>query len=146
MTKVILNKGKEISFLRFHPWVFSGAIKTIEGTVAEGDIVEVYTFDKKFVGSGHYQAGSISIRMLSFEQEIIDAGFWKKKIKKAFDYRHFLGLTKNPETNVYRLIFGEGDGLPGLIIDYYNRHIVIQCHGIGMHKSIDEIAAALNEV
>ncbi len=146
MTKIYLHKGKEISFLRFHPWIFSGAIKTTEGTVAEGDLVEVYTADKKFVGIGHYQQGSISIRILSFEKELIDATFWKNKIQKAFDYRHFLGLTNNPQTNVYRLVFGEGDGLPGLIIDYYNGHIVIQCHGIGMHKSIEQIAQALKEV
>ena len=146
MTKIFLHKGKEISFLRFHPWIFSGAIKTIEGEVKDGDLVEVCTADKKFLGIGNYQQGSISIRILSFEQEVIDATFWKNKIQKAYDYRKFLGLTNNAETNVYRLVFGEGDGLPGLIIDHYNGHLVIQCHGVGMHKSIEQIASALREV
>lgn len=146
MTKIILHKGKEISFLRFHPWIFSGAIKVIEGTANDGDLVEVYTAGKKFAGIGYYQQGSIAIRIVSFEQQPVDSSFWRKKIQKAYDYRKFLGLTNDPETNVYRLVFGEGDGLPGLVIDHYNGNLVIQCHGIGMHKNITQIAEALNEV
>ncbi|HWY37619.1 MAG TPA: class I SAM-dependent rRNA methyltransferase [Bacteroidia bacterium] len=146
LTKIHLHKGKEISFLRFHPWIFSGAIKTIEGKPADGDLVEVYTADKKFAGIGYYQPGSIAIRIISFEQLNIDEAFWKNKIQKAFDYRKFLGLAGSKETNVYRLVFGEGDGLPGLIIDHYNGHLVIQCHGIGMHRNIEHIAFALKEV
>jgi 23S rRNA (cytosine1962-C5)-methyltransferase len=146
MNKITLNKGKEISFLRFHPWVFSGAIKTKEGDIRDGDTVEIYSFDNKFIGIGQYTDSSISVRMITFEKESIDTTFWKNKIQKAYDYRKFLGLTDNPNTNVYRLVFAEGDGLPGLIIDYYNGHAVIQCHGVGMHKSIEQIAQALEEV
>jgi len=146
MNKVILNKGKEISLLRFHPWVFSGAIKIKEGILQDGDVVEVYASDKKYIGTGHYSDASIAVRMLTFEQEPIDGAFWERKIQKAFDYRKFLGLVNNPETNVYRLVFGEGDGLPGLIIDHYNGHIVIQCHSVGMHRNLQDIASALMEV
>lgn len=146
MNSIYLNKGKEISLLRFHPWVFSGAIKIKDGTLHDGDVVEVYSAEKKYIGTGHYTDASIAVRMLTFEQEAIDAAFWKKRIQKAFDYRSFLGLTNNPDTNVYRLIFGEGDGLPGLIIDHYNGHAVVQCHGVGMHRALPEIAAALQEV
>ncbi|MGZ3863066.1 MAG: class I SAM-dependent rRNA methyltransferase [Bacteroidia bacterium] len=146
MKKIILNKGKEISFLRFHPWLFSGAIKIKDGDIQEGDIVEVYSFDNKYIGTGQYADSSISVRMLTFEKENIDATFWKKKIQKAYDYRKFLNLADNPGTNVYRLVFAEGDGLPGLIIDHYNGHAVIQCHGVGMHKCIEQIAQALKEV
>ncbi len=146
MTKIILNKGKEISLMRFHPWVFSGAIKIKDGDIKDGDTVEVYASDDKYIGTGQYTDASIAVRMLTFEKESIDAVFWKSKIQKAFDYRVFLGLANNKETNVYRLVFGEGDGLPGLIIDFYNGHAVIQCHGVGMHRNIEHIAAALKEV
>lgn len=146
MNKIILNKGKEISFLRFHPWVFSGAIKIKEGDIKDGDTVEIYTSDNKYIGAGQYTDSSIAVRMLTFEKESIDDVFWKNKIQKAYNYRKFLGLTDNKETNVYRLVFAEGDGLPGLIIDYYNGHIVIQCHGVGMHKSTGHIVEALKEV
>jgi len=145
-TKIILNKGKEISLMRFHPWVFSGAIKIKDGDLKDGDLVEVYSSDNKYIGTGHYADASISVRMLTFEQEEINANFWKNKIQKAYDYRKFLGLTNDPKTNVYRLAFGEGDGLPGLIIDHYNGHLVIQCHGVGMHRNIEQIADALKEV
>jgi 23S rRNA (cytosine1962-C5)-methyltransferase len=146
MKNITLHKGKEISLLRFHPWIFSGAIKITEGNPDDGDLVEVYSADKKFIGTAHYQKGSIAARMLSFGKEPIDQHFWNKSIRNAHDYRAFNHLANNPETNVYRLIFGEGDGLPGLVIDHYDRHLVVQCHTIGMHKNIQQIAAALQEV
>ncbi len=146
MNKIYLNKGKEISLMRFHPWVFSGAIRIKEGELKDGDVAEVYTHEKKYIGTGHFSDASIAVRMVTFEQESIDATFWKNKIQKGYDYRKFLGLTNNAETNVYRLIFGEGDGLPGLIIDFYNGHAVIQCHSVGMHRSISSIAEALKAV
>ncbi|HXB39308.1 MAG TPA: class I SAM-dependent rRNA methyltransferase [Bacteroidia bacterium] len=146
MNKITLNKGKEISLMRFHPWVFSGAIKIKDGDIQDGDTVEVYASDNKYIGTGQYTDASIAVRMLTFEKESIDAVFWKSKIQKAFDYRKFLGLTDNVNTNVYRLVFGEGDGLPGLIIDFYNDHAVIQCHGAGMHRNIEYIAEALKNV
>lgn len=144
--KIILHKGKEISLLRFHPWVFSGAIKVKEGIIKDGDITEVYAADGKYLGTGHYTDASIAVRILTFEQDKIDQNFWNNKIAKAYNYRKFLGLADNANTNVYRLVFGEGDGLPGLIIDCYNGHAVVQCHGVGMHRNIENIAVALKEV
>lgn len=146
MTEIYLHKGKDISLMRFHPWVFSGAIKIKDGNLKDGDLVEVISAEKKFIGIGHYSDASISVRMLTFEQENIDDTFWNNKIQKAYDYRKFLGLATSTETNVYRLIFGEGDGLPGLIIDHYNGHLVIQCHSVGMHRSIEHICSALKTV
>ncbi len=146
MTEIYLHKGKDISLMRFHPWVFSGAIKIKDAHLKDGDLVEVISAEKKFIGIGHYSDASISVRMLTFEQESIDDTFWKNKIQKAYDYRKFLGLATSTETNVYRLIFGEGDGLPGLIIDHYNGHLVIQCHSVGMHRNIEHICNALKAV
>lgn len=146
MNKITLNKGKEISLLRFHPWVFSGAIKIKDSDLKDGDLVEVLSHDQKFIGIGHYSDASISVRMLSFENNPIDGNFWKNKINEAHNYRKFLKLAGAQETNTYRLIFGEGDGLPGLIIDFYAGHAVIQCHGVGMHRSLNSIATALTEV
>jgi 23S rRNA (cytosine1962-C5)-methyltransferase len=146
MNEIVLNKGKEISLLRFHPWVFSGAIKIKPAGLQDGDVVEVYSHDKKYIGAGHYSDASIAVRMLTFEKENIDASFWKNRIEKAYQYRLFLGLANNKNTNVYRLVFGEGDGLPGLIIDHYNGHLVIQCHSVGMHRSVELIADAVKAV
>jgi 23S rRNA (cytosine1962-C5)-methyltransferase len=147
MTKIFLHKGKETPLLRRHPWVFSGAIKITEGEAKDGDTVSVYSADKKFLGIGHYQVqNSITVRIISFEEVDIDENFWLNKIKSAFTYRTIIGLSDNQNTNVYRLFFGEADGLPGLIIDYYGGHIVIQCHTVGMHLHIEPISNAIKKV
>jgi 23S rRNA (cytosine1962-C5)-methyltransferase len=151
--KVILTSGKDHSLRRFHPWVFSGAIKKIslppeyEGDdVKEGDVVEVYSAQNEFLGMGHYQIGSIAIRMFSFKQVVPDFNFWKSKIQTAIDFRKQLNLVNNPATNCYRLCFGEGDGLPGFIIDFYNGTAVFQSHSIGMHLIKDQFVKALQEI
>lgn len=144
--KVILNNGKDQSVRRFHPWVFSGAIKKISGEVKEGDIVEVYSSQNELLGMGHFQIGSIAIRMFSFSHVTPDYTFWKSKIQKAYDFREQLNLTNNPETNCYRLCFGEGDGVPGFIIDYYNGTAVFQTHSIGVHLIKEQFVKALHEI
>lgn len=147
MTRIILNKGKEQSLKRFHPWVFSGAVKRIEGgDPAEGDVVEVYSSGGEYLGCGHYQIGSITVRILSFNKEAIDEAFWYKAIKGAYDARVTLGLAVSKDTTAYRLVHGEGDFLPGLIIDIYGRTAVMQAHSAGMFLAKDEIAEALKKV
>ncbi|HMR89540.1 MAG TPA: class I SAM-dependent rRNA methyltransferase [Saprospiraceae bacterium] len=139
-----LKKGKEISLLRKHPWVFSGAISFLPKGTSDGDIVNVVAFDDKFLGKGHYQGGgSISVRIISFDDQNIDQDFWNKIIYNAKTYRDSLQLIGNPLTNTYRLIHGEGDGIPGLIIDIYNDIAVIQCHSIGVHKDSSAIGQAI---
>jgi 23S rRNA (cytosine1962-C5)-methyltransferase len=133
-SRIILKPGKEQSVKRLHPWIFSGAIKKTEGDPAEGDIVEVFSSNAEFLAIGHYQIGSISIRIFSFIEVKPDKEFWKTKIQNAYNFRSSLGLTNNQATNVYRLVNGEGDGLPGLIIDYYNGIAVLQMHSIGMYR------------
>lgn len=145
-SKVVLKNGKEDAVRRFHPWIFSGAIKTIYGEVAEGDIVEVYSVNKEFLALGHYQIGSIAVRLFSFENIEPDVDFWYSKLKKAYDLRVKLGLADNPETNAYRLVHAEGDGMPGLIIDFYNGTAVIQTHSIGMHYLKPVFVDALKEL
>lgn len=144
--KIILKSGKDQSLLRFHPWVFSGAIKDTVGFPGEGDVVEVYSNKDEFLGIGHYQIGSITVRIFSFQQVEPDFEFWKSKIYQAFLLRKRLGLAESGHTNVYRLVNAEGDGMPGLIIDYYNGTAVMQMHSIGMYKIRDILAAALKEV
>ncbi|VAW21311.1 23S rRNA (cytosine(1962)-C(5))-methyltransferase [hydrothermal vent metagenome] len=146
LTSIILKSGKDQSLKRFHPWVFSGAIKKIKGSVAEGDVVAVYSNKDEFLGLGHYQVGSIAVRVFSFEQVDPDFDYWKGKLAKAFAMREQLGLTANADTNVYRLVNAEGDGMPGLIIDYYNGVAVMQMHSIGMYLIREKIAEALKEV
>ena len=141
--RITLNNGKEFPVLRFHPWIFSGAIKTMDPNLADGDIVEIYSAKEQFLGMAQYQKASISARIISFSKQQINTEFWVKKIEKAFLYREFLNLSNNPQTNVYRLVFGEGDGMPGLIMDFYNGHIVFQAHSIGMHLCRKEITEAL---
>jgi len=119
-TKIVLKSGKDDAVLRQHPWVFSGAIKKIYGPTQEGDIVEVFNNKDRFLGIGHWGSGSIAVRVFSFEQIELDADFWKRKLQTAFDVRKSLNLIDNPNTNVYRLVFAEGDGMPGLVIDIYN--------------------------
>ena len=144
--KVFLKSGKAESLRRFHPWVFSGAIARIEGTPQEGEIVDVYTSDKEFIACGHYQVGSIAVRVLSFRQEPINHDFWVRKLSVALDLRRCLNLVDNPQNNTFRLVHGEGDNLPGLIIDVYGHTAVMQAHSVGMHVYRMEIAEALTEV
>lgn len=144
--KVYLKPGKEESLKRFHPWVFSGAIAKVEGEPEEGEVVDVYTSKKEFVACGHFQIGSIAVRVLTFRQEVIDRNFWKRRLEVAKDLRRALGVLGNPNNNTYRLVHGEGDNLPGLIIDVYDHTAVMQAHSAGMHVYRMEIADALSEV
>ena len=141
-----MKPGKEESLKRFHPWVFSGAIARIGGEPEEGEIVDVFTSKKEFIACGHYQVGSIAVRVLTFTQQEIDRDFWRQKLQVAKDLRVALGLIGNPENNTYRLVHGEGDNLPGLIIDVYDHTAVVQAHSAGMHVFRMEIAEALSEV
>ena len=144
--KLYLKPGKEESLKRFHPWVFSGAIARVEGEPEEGEIVDVYTSKKEFIACGHFQIGSIAVRVLTFRQEEIGHDFWKHRLEVALDLRRSLNLVDNPENNTYRLVHGEGDNLPGLIIDVYGQTAVMQAHSAGMHVYRMEIAEALSEV
>jgi 23S rRNA (cytosine1962-C5)-methyltransferase len=144
--RLTLHNGKELPVLRFHPWIFSGAIKTQDSNIKDGDIVEIYSAKQQFLGMAQYQKGSITGRIISFSKHQVTVDFWVKKIEKSFEYRRFLNLAANPHTNVYRLVFGEGDGCPGLIMDFYNGNVVFQAHSIGMHKSRTDITEALKKV
>lgn len=144
--RITLKSGKDQSLRRFHPWVFSGAIKKIYGQPADGEVVDVYDNKDEFLGRGHYQDGSIAIRILSFEQEPIDEQFWHKKLLGAYTLRKNLGLAESSETNTYRLFHAEGDGIPGLIIDYYHGHCITQCHSIGVYNHLSLIVKALQAI
>ena len=147
MYKVYLKPGKEESLKRFHPWVFSGAIARIDGQPEEGEVVEIYTSHNDFIAKGHFQIGSIAVRILSFLQdETIDSGFWKRKLSVALNMRRSIGIAGRKDNNTYRLVHGEGDNLPGLVIDIYNRTAVMQAHSAGMHLDRMTIADALSEV
>ena len=143
---VVLKRGKEESLLRFHPWIFSGAIADIKGAPDEGDIVDVYTHEGKWIAVGHIQVGSIAVRVLSLKQEKIDADFWYRRLNVAFELRRSLGLTDREDHNIYRLVHGEGDNLPGLVIDIYGHTAVLQAHSVGMHCNRMDIAQALMQV
>ena len=144
--KIILKSGKEQSIRRFHPWVFSGAIKKIYGNPVEGDLVDVFDNKDTFLAVGHYQPSSIAVRILSFTRETPDIAFFREKIKRAIIYRKAIGIFDNPLINVFRIIHGEGDGLPGLIIDYYNGVAVMQMHSAGFYRIRKEIASILAEL
>ena len=146
MDKVILRPRREESILRFHPWVFSGAIARIVGTPAEGDLVTVYSSDDRYLATGHYQIGSIAVRILSFDEDPLAPDFWEKMVRRAFQVRVACGLHGSETTNCYRLVHGEGDGLPGLIIDYYDGVCVLQAHSVGMFKAKGAICEALQAV
>lgn len=147
MYKVYLKSGKEESLKRFHPWVFSGAIARIDGEPEEGEVVEIYTSKKEFIAKGHYQIGSIAVRVLSFRQdEAIDKDFWKRRLTVARDMRRSIGVAGRADNNTYRLVHGEGDNLPGLVVDVYGRTAVMQAHSAGMHLDRMTIAEALAEV
>lgn len=143
---VILKKGRDEAIRRYHQWVFSGAIDKIKGKVEEGSIVDVLSSEGNFLGTGHYNDGSIAVRLLSFEKTDLSLDFWIKRFQNAYYLRKSLKLTDSEETNTYRLIYGEGDGLPGLIVDYYAGIAVIQCHSFGIYLQIDLIAEALKKV
>ena len=143
---IFLKPKKEESLLRFHPWVFSGAIQSMDGNPEEGDVVEVYGAGQRFLGVGHYQIGSIAVRILSFAPRLIDAAFWEERIRAAYTLRQTLKLAGVPDNDTYRLIHGEGDGLPGLIIDMYAHTAVMQAHSVGMHYARHHITEALKAV
>ncbi|MBQ5978607.1 MAG: class I SAM-dependent rRNA methyltransferase [Bacteroidales bacterium] len=147
MTKIILKKGREESLRRFHPWVFSGAIAQIVGEPLEGDIVGVFAHDGSFLAYGHYQIGSIAVRVLSFSgEDVLGPDFWTVMLSKALKMRQAAGLTSDSSTNCFRLVHGEGDGLPGLIIDWYDGVCVMQAHSVGMFRAKTAICEALKSV
>ncbi len=146
MDKVILRPRREESLLRYHPWVFSGAIAQVVGHPAEGDLVGVYASDGQFLAWGHYQVGSIAVRVLSFDEDPTRADFWTRMLSRALQLRVACGLHGAPETDCYRLVHGEGDGLPGLVIDYYAGVCVLQAHSVGMFRAKGAICAALQQV
>lgn len=146
MIKIILKKGREESLLRFHPWVFSGAIAQVHGTPSEGDIVGVYASDGTFLACGHYQIGSIAVRVLSFDSDVLAPDFWETMISRALQVRIAAGIAGSSDTNCYRLVHGEGDNLPGLIIDYYDGVCVMQAHSVGMFRARKQISEALQTV
>jgi 23S rRNA (cytosine1962-C5)-methyltransferase len=144
--KIFLKPGKEKSLNRFHLWVFSGAIQYKEGNPEDGDVVEVLTSDKKFIARGHYQNGSIMVRILTFKDEPINIEFWVRRLTEAVALRKAIGLLGDKNTNVFRVFHGEGDHCPGLVIDNYNNTLVVQTHSIGMLRQVGEIAEALKKV
>ncbi len=148
-SRIFLRRGKEESLLRRHPWIFSGAIGRVEcpsDSIAEGEVVDVHTAAGDFIARGHYQIGSIAVRVLTFVQEPIDAAWWRERIRSAYDVRRTLGLIGNAATTCYRLVHGEGDSLPGLVVDIYGTTAVVQCHSVGMYRARMQIAEALREV
>lgn len=146
-TKTIqLKKGKEESLKRFHPWIFSGAILRMDDGIEEGELVKVLTFHREFIAIGHYQIGSIAVRVLSFRDITIDQEFWESRLKAALNMRIAIGIADNPTNNTYRLVHGEGDLLPGLIIDCYGKTAVMQAHSVGMHVERLPICEALRSV
>ena len=146
MKQVRLRKGKEESLRRYHPWVFSGAILSIDEGVGDGDVVRVVTNAGDFIAVGHFQEGSIAVRVLTFSDVAIDAAFWQSRLRSALQMRLAIGIADSANNNTYRLVHGEGDNLPGLIIDVYGHTAIMQAHSIGMHYSRKDIAAALVEV
>ena len=143
---VYLRKGKEESLLRFHPWIFSGAISHSDNDLQDGETVRVLTASGNFIAVGHYQMGSIAVRVLSFEDEEINHDFWKKRLAAALRMRVVAGIASDPNNNTFRLVHGEGDNLPGLVVDCYGTTAVIQAHSVGMHLCRHEVAKALVEV
>ena len=146
MDKIILKPRREESLLRYHPWVFSGAIAQMVGHPAEGDLVGVYSSDGQFLAWGHYQIGSIAVRVLSFDEDPTRADFWTLMLRRALQLRVAYGLHGAADTDCYRLVHGEGDGLPGLIVDYYAGVCVLQAHSVGMFRAKGAICSALQEV
>ena len=143
---VHLKKGKEESLKRFHPWIFSGAIHHLDEDISEGEIVRVVTFMGDFIAIGHYQIGSIAVRVLSFQDIHVDEKFWETCLGSALVMRRCIGMADNPQNNTYRLVHGEGDNLPGLIIDCYGKTAVMQAHSVGMHNNRFDICKALIKI
>lgn len=145
--KIILKHGKDVPVRRFHPWVFSGAIHGVQGSPADGDVVEVCDRSGNLLGTGHFHHGSIAVRLLTFEQaDLFDIVFWEEKLHGALSVRQVAGLADAPDTDCFRLVHGEGDGLSGLVVDVYGPAAVVQCHSIGMHRQRALIAQALQQV
>lgn len=144
--QVYLKKGKEESLLRFHPWIFSGAISHIDDGITEGETVRVITRSGDFIAVGHWQIGSIAVRVLSFKDIVIDDAFWCERLTSALTMRQSIGIADNPHNNTFRLVHGEGDNLPGLVIDCYGPTAVMQAHSVGMHLCRQQIAKALLSV
>ena len=141
--KIYLKKGKEESLKRFHPWVFSGAIQHQPENIDEGEVVRVMTAGGEFIAVGHFQIGSIAVRVLSFDDEEVNDNFWHGKLQSAFDMRRSIGIVDNPDNNTYRLVHGEGDNVPGLVIDIYGETAVMQAHSVGIHVERHRIASQL---
>jgi len=146
MIKIILKRGREESLMRFHPWVFSGAIADVQGNPSEGDLVAVHAADGGLLAYGHYQIGSIAVRVLSFDDSALRPDFWEVMLSRALQVRIDCGLHGSAMTNCYRLVHGEGDNLPGLIIDYYDGVCVMQAHSVGMFRAKKQISDALQKV
>lgn len=138
-----LKKGKEESLMRFHPWVFSGAVHHIDGQPEEGELVRVLTADGRFIAVGHWQIGSIAVRVLSFEDTAVDAAYWEQRLRRAYGMRVAIGVADRSDNDTYRLVHGEGDNLPGLVVDVYGKTAVMQAHSVGMHHCREDIAEAL---
>ena len=143
---IYLRRGKDESLKRFHPWVFSGAIDRADEKLEEGDIVKVVDANSQFIALGHYQIGSIAVRVLSFEERDIDESFWLERLQAALDVRRSIGVAGRQDNNTYRLVHGEGDNLPGLVIDMYGGTAVMQAHSVGMHLCRLQVAEALKTV
>jgi len=135
--KIMLKPGREKSILRYHPWIFSGAVGDLEPGIEEGDIADVFSHDNIYLATGHFQPSTINVRLFTFEEQDINKEFWKNKLKDAIGLRTRLGFFNNKDTNVFRLINAEGDGFPGLVADYYNGTIVLQAHSVGMYLHFD---------
>ncbi len=144
--KIYLKKNKEESLKRLHPWIFSGAILKMDEGIAEGDVVDVVGYNGEFIGKGHYQIGSIAVRMLTFSEEEIDEAFWQKRLSSALQMRIAIGVADNKNNDTYRLVHGEGDNMPGLVVDCYGKTSVIQAHSVGVHYQRNMIANALKSV
>ncbi len=146
MNKIYLKRGKEESLQRFHPWIYSGAIASFDGKAEEGEVVEVYTNKREYIATGHYQIGSIMVRVLTFDRESIDRDFYKRRLETAYRVRVCIGVADRPDNNTYRLVHGEGDNLSGLVVDIYGGTAVMQAHSVGMHRDRKMISEALKEV
>ena len=148
LPKIFLRRGKEESLQRRHPWIFSGAIYSVDcdRELVEGELVDLYSAKGEFLARGHYQIGSIAVRVLCFEQQEINSDWWCERIASAYDVRRALLLTEDSSTTCYRLIHGEGDNLPGLVVDIYGSVAVVQCHSVGMYRSRQQIAEAIVKV
>lgn len=144
--QVYLKPRKQESLLRFHPWIFSGALAGMDDGIEEGEVVRVITHEGQFIAVGHYQIGSIAVRVLSFRDITIDGAFWRSWLEAALLMRQRIGIADNPNNNTFRLVHGEGDNLPGLIIDCYGETAVMQAHSVGMHYCRQEICDALIDV